>query len=208
MTGMKAIKKIDRALLTLVALVAIGVAAAMLTGGWQLTWDGIVQTGQVVNSVWLRLLLGFTLGGLIQVMVPHAMIARWLGETAGLKGILVGSFIGMIIPIGGPMVYIPIVASIYRAGAGVGPVVALLVGRELLGIVNLVTWHIPFLGLKIAMAKHIAGLLIPPLAGVAGAAVFRAMTRLSRHAETDKPDSSVPEQEDESGRVPRASGEA
>ncbi len=127
------IKKLDKTLLVMAALVLIAVAVASSTGGWQLALDGLKQAGQLANTVWLRLLLGFTLGGLIQVLIPKALIAKWLGHTSGLKGIFIGSYIGIIMP-GGPFVSLPVIASIYRAGAGVGPVIALLTGRGLLGI--------------------------------------------------------------------------
>ena len=172
------IKKPDKTLLLLGALVLMAVVVALLTGGWQLAFDGLKKAGQMANMVWLRLLLGFTLGGLVQVLVPRALIARWLGHTSGLRGIFVGSYIGVILP-GGPFVFMPVLASIYSAGAGVGPIIALLTGRVLLGIQMLVVWQIPFLGVEIPLAMYIASLLIPPLVGLGGAAVFRVVTRLS-----------------------------
>ena len=41
-------------------------------------------------------------------------------------------------------------------------------------------WQIPFLGVEIPLAKYIVSLCVPPFAGLAGAAVFRMMTRWSR----------------------------
>ncbi|MFC2015296.1 permease, partial [Chloroflexota bacterium] len=147
------IQKLDKTILLLSVLVLIALGTAFVTGGWQLAMDGLKQTGRLINTVWLRLLLGFTLGGLIRVVIPHALIAKWLGHTSGLKGILIGSYLGIIIP-GGPYVFLPIIASIYSAGAGVGPVIALLVGRSLLSINMLVVWHIPFLGAEIPLARY------------------------------------------------------
>lgn len=198
------IKKLDKTLLVMAALVLIAVAVASSTGGWQLALDGLKQAGQLANTVWLRLLLGFTLGGLVQVLIPKALIAKWLGHTSGLKGIFIGSYIGIIMP-GGPFVSLPVVASIYRAGAGVGPVIALLTGRGLLGIQMLLMWQIPFLGLEIPLARYIACLFIPPLAGLAGAAVFRMVTRLSHTADANSGDIGVVEQQDETGKASKAS---
>ena len=189
-------KKLDKTLLLLGALALIAVITALSVGGWQLTFDGLKQAGQLVNTVWVRLLLGFTLGGLVRVLIPSALIAKWLGHTSGLKGILIGSYIGVIMP-GGPYVSLPVIASIYSAGAGVGPVIALLTGRALLGIQMLVVWQIPFLGMEIPLARYIACLLIPPLVGLGGAAVFRMVTRLSRTTETDTGDIGVVGQEGE-----------
>jgi uncharacterized membrane protein YraQ (UPF0718 family) len=188
------VKNIDKTLLILGALVLLALAATMLKGGWQLTFSGFEKAGQLVNTVWLRLLLGFTLGGLVRVIIPSAMIARWLGDSSGLKGILIGSYIGTILP-GGPYVTLPVIASIYSAGAGVGPVISLLTGRALLGIQMLVVWQIPFLGVEIPLARYIACLFIPPLVGLAGSALFMMMTRLSPTDRKEIQDAGIVERE-------------
>ncbi len=175
----KVIRKQDNSLLLLGALVFIAVVIALAQGGWQLTFDGLRQAVQLADMVWLRLILGFILGGLIRVLIPSALIAKWLGHTSGIKGILIGSYIGIILP-GGPWVNLPIIASIYHAGAGIGPVIALLTGRVLLGIQVLVVWQIPFLGVEIPLAKYITCLIVPPLVGLAGAAVLRIRDLQSR----------------------------
>jgi uncharacterized membrane protein YraQ (UPF0718 family) len=113
-------------------------------------------------------------------LIPRALIARWLGPTSGLKGILVASYTGIIMT-GGPYIRLPIIASIYRAGAGVGPIIALMTGATLLGIHGLIVWEIPFLGVGIPLARYIVCLFIPPLAGLAGGALFRAIDK-SRQA--------------------------
>lgn len=200
------IKKLDKTLLVMAALVLIAIVAASSTGGWQLALDGLKQAGQLANTVWLRLLLGFTLGGLVQVLIPRALIAKWLGQTSGLKGIFIGSYIGIIMP-GGPFVSLPVIASLYRAGAGVGPVIAILTGRGLLGIQMLLMWQIPFLGWEIPLARYIASLFIPPLAGLAGVVVFRIITRLLHTADADSGDIGVVEQQDETGKTSKASEE-
>ncbi|MFC2040870.1 permease [Chloroflexota bacterium] len=163
--------KLDKTLLLLVALVFIAVAATFWKGRWELTVLGLTQAGQLINTIWLRLLLGFILGGLVQVLIPAALIAKWLGRASGLRGILIGSYVGMIIP-GGPYVSLPIIVSIYRSGAGVGPIIALLMGRAMLGLHILLVWQIPFLGVGIPLARYITCLLFPPLAGLAGKAIF------------------------------------
>ena len=191
----KVIKKLDRTLLVLGALVLIAVIVTLSTGGSQLTLDGLKRSGQLVNTVWLRLLLGFTLGGLIQVLIPRALIAKWLGKASGLKGILIGSYISIIMP-GGPWVSFPVIASIYKAGAGVGPVIALLTGRSVLGIQMLILWQVPFLGIEIPVAKFIACLFLPPLVGLAGAAVFRKVPEWAHMDEKDTSDIGIVERPD------------
>ena len=166
-------KKLDRSLLVLILLVFVAAAATFWAGGWPRVVKGFSQSAHLLNTVWLRLLLGFTLGGMIQVLISHELISKWLGPTSGLKGILIGSYAGILM-MGGPFVRLPIIASIYRGGAGVGPVIALLTGN-VLAIHGLIIWQIPFLGVGIPLARYMVCLFIPPLAGLAGAVVYRLL---------------------------------
>ncbi len=139
---------------------------------WQLFLSGLKQAVFTFKSVWLRLILGFILGGLIQVLIPSSVIAEWLGPASGIKGILIGSYAGVIMT-DGPYVILPIMASIYEAGAGPGPVIALLASWFLLSLPNLLMWQIPILGVKIALARYLPCLFISPLIGLAGATVYQ-----------------------------------
>ncbi|MFC1817039.1 hypothetical protein ACFL0M_14135 [Thermodesulfobacteriota bacterium] len=173
-------KKLDTSLMILILLVLIAAGTAFWTGGWQRVVKGFTQSAHLMNIVWLRLLLGLTLGGLMQVLVSHELIAKWVGPTSGLKGILIGSYMGIFM-MGGPFVRLPIIASIYRGGAGIGPVIALLTGN-VLAIHGLIIWEIPFLGVGIPLARYIVCLFIPPLAGLVGPAVYQLLdgTSLSK----------------------------
>lgn len=165
----------DISLLILVAMVVAAIAIALWRRGWRVIISGFREAGLTFKSIWVRLLLGFSLGGLIQVSIPSGLIAEWLGPTSGLKGILIGSYTGIVIT-GGPYVSLPIIASIYSAGAGPGPVIALLASMNMLSLPGLFTWAIPFLGARIALTRYVVCLFIPPLVGLAGAAIFRLLS--------------------------------
>ncbi len=174
MKSKKYVRKLDASLLILLALVLIAAAATFWAGGAQRIISGLTQTVHLINTVWLRLLLGFILGGMIQVLIPHGLIAKWLGPASGLKGILVASSVGLFMT-GGPYVRLPIIASIHRAGAGIGPVIALMTAN-VLSIHMLIVWQIPFLGIGIPLARYIACLFIPPIVGLAGTVVYRLLS--------------------------------
>jgi len=130
------------------------------------------QAGGLFKSMWFRLILGFTLGGFIQVLIPSDLIAQWLGPASGMKGIFIASYAGFIMT-GGPYVSLPVIASIYAAGAGVGPVIALLVSNNLLSLPGLFTWQIPFLGARIALTRYVICLFLPPVIGLVGGLVYQ-----------------------------------
>ena len=163
----------DTALFIIIVLLIIAFAATFWKGRWPLILTGLRQTGRTLRSMWFRILLGMMLGGFLQVLVPSASIAEWLGPASGLKGILIGSYIGFFIS-GGPYVIMPVIASIYGAGAGAGPTIALMTGG-LLSVQGLITFYVPMLGVRLSLANYIICLFVPPLVGLAGGAVFHLL---------------------------------
>ena len=54
--------------------------------------------------------------GLIEVLIPQATLVRWLGGERTGRGILVGWVAGLVLP-GGPYVFFPVAANLFRNGA-------------------------------------------------------------------------------------------
>ncbi|WP_322798836.1 permease [Thermoflexus sp.] len=112
----------------------------------------------------LPLFIGiFVLIGFSEVLIPREIIARWLGPGAGLRGIMIASGVGMLIP-GGPFVSFPLIAMLHRAGAGVGAVVAFLTAWSLWSLTRL-PLEFAILGPRLMAARLISTLFMPPLAG-------------------------------------------
>jgi len=165
----------DITLLILILMVFTAAVAALWLGGWRLIVSGLKQGGYTVRLVWLRLLLGITLGGLVQVLIPAELIVEWMGPASGPSGILIGSCLGVIMA-GGPYVQVPIIASIYKSGAGVGPIIALLAAGNALSLQLLFTWHLPFFGSRLNAARYIACAVALPIIGLVGSVVFSVLS--------------------------------
>jgi hypothetical protein len=76
-------------------------------------------SGRLLQGVWLELLLGFLLAGLIDVLLPAKTIVAWLGSGSETRGIFTGWLVGLALP-GGPYMACPIVAGLMSQG-GRGP---------------------------------------------------------------------------------------
>jgi len=165
----------DTGLIVLSILLTLALIAVLYRGGRQLLMAGLKRAWQTFSLMWWRVLLGFLLGGLIQVLIPHDIIAEWIGPTSGIKGVLIGSYAGLIIT-GNAFVLMPIIASIYVAGAGSGPIIGLLTAAQMIRLQGLFVLEIPFFGSRIALTRYIVCFLIPPLAGLAGGVIFGWLT--------------------------------
>lgn len=118
------------------------------------------------------IVLAFAIGGLIQVLVPKEFIANWLSEKSGMKGIIVGSLAGAVTPSTGPFVIYPIAVSLYKSGAGMGVVVAYILGGFFWNIQG-IPFSLAFLGKEIFIAKFISCLSFPILGGLIAHFIFK-----------------------------------
>jgi uncharacterized membrane protein YraQ (UPF0718 family) len=148
------------AVVLILAAVMVGVAYAR---GGEVAAAGWRGVGRAVRD-FLPLFLGiFILIGFSEVLIPREVIARWLGPSSGWRGILIASGVGMLIP-GGPFVSFPLVAMLYRAGAGIGAVVAFVTAWSLWSLTRL-PLEFALLGPRLMVAHLISTLFMPPLAG-------------------------------------------
>jgi len=97
------------------------------------------------------LLLAFVISGMLQAAVPPATIRQWLGTQAGLKGVLIGGVCGAMIS-GGPYVAFPIIAAVYKAGAGISTIIAFVTGWAMLGVAK-VPFELALMGTRFTVAR-------------------------------------------------------
>lgn len=111
-----------------------------------------------------RLVAAMILAGLIQAIVPKELVAHWMGQGSGMRGLFVGIALGTLTP-GGPMTHFPIIASFMKIGIGIGPLVSYLTAWALFGLQRIIMWELPFFGPKIVVIRLLASLFFPLLAG-------------------------------------------
>jgi uncharacterized membrane protein YraQ (UPF0718 family) len=146
------------------AVLAIVFAVVVyLVGGKAMTLEGLKLGGQLLWDILPLLIFAFILAGLIQVMIPKEVISRWVGRESGWTGIIIGSVAGGLTP-GGPYVVFPIAAALYKTGASIGALVAYIAGWSLWGLSRLPI-EVGLLGVKVTIARLVATLIFPPLAG-------------------------------------------
>ena len=132
---------------------------------------GFQVSFELLQDVWLPLLLGFCLAGFFDVLISRDMLIRWMGERSGFQGIFLGWLIGLLMP-GGPYIVFPIAASLFKQGIGVGPLITFITAKSLLSPIRMFSWEAPFLGWPFTAARTIPSLILPPLVGLIGQRLF------------------------------------
>jgi len=134
--------------------------------------EGLVAGGRLLRSVAPELILGFALAGLVDVLIPAATMVRWLGAESNARGILIGWVVGLVIP-GGPYVFFPIVAALFRQGAAPAALLTLITAKTLVSPIRMLTYEAPVLGWPLTLARLIPGVLVPPLVGLLGGVLYK-----------------------------------
>ena len=155
--------------ITMAVLAIVLLVAAYLRGGGEHI-AGLKSTGTMLVQIMPLLVLAFVVAGMIQVLIPREVVARWVGAQSGLRGILLGSVAGGLAP-GGPYVSLPVAAGLLRAGASAGTMVAFLTGWSLWAIHRL-PMEVGILGWKLTLIRVLSTFFFPPIAGLIARTLF------------------------------------
>lgn len=153
----------------IVLAVVLAIAAYVQDSG--LPAEGLRAGGKLFLNILPVLVPAFMVAGLITVVLPRELLSHWLGDGSGLRGMLIATLAGGLTP-GGPFVQFPIVAALYKSGAGIGPLMAYVSAWSLLGVHRVLVWEVPLLGWKLTCIRLAASLFFPILIGFLSRALW------------------------------------
>ncbi len=133
-------------------------------GGWPLVAEGLKRGGQESVTLLPLLAVVFVLTGFVQVLLPRELVANWLSDEAGWRGIGVAWVAGALTPGGGP-IGMPLAAALVRSGAGLGVVVTYLTSLSMLSFIRL-PMEVAMYGGRLTGLRLLASLVLPPVAGL------------------------------------------
>ena len=131
--------------------------------------DGTFQHGlQLGTSILIKvaplIALSFIIVGMMQVLIPEDIISEWVGTDSGIKGIVLGTLLGGLMP-GGPFTSLPIAVGLLQTGAGIGTMVAFVTGWSLLAFSRL-PLEIGLLGWRFSAARLSVVFFMPVIGGL------------------------------------------
>ncbi len=130
---------------------------------------GVLEAWRTLKQMLPLMLAAFAIIGYVTVLSPRETVQALIGPESGWRGLLVAEGVGMLLP-GGPYVVFPLIATLYRSGAGIGAAVTLTTSWATLALLNL-SFEIPLLGWRFTVSRWPLALALPVLAG-AGAEFF------------------------------------
>ena len=169
------IRRMDVSLVILLVLAVFAGLFAFVKDR-SLPMEGLYASGRLFGSVWIELLLGFIIAGLLEVLISPSEITSWLGTESSTRGILMGWLAGLVIP-GGPYLLFPIAASLFKSGAAPGALITLITAKTLVSPIRMLTYEAPLLGWPFTIARCLPAILLPPFMGILGQWVFNLFLR-------------------------------
>jgi uncharacterized membrane protein YraQ (UPF0718 family) len=159
----------------LIATVIMGVLAIILVsigyykGGGEHVL-GLKSAMSMTIQILPLVIFAFIVAGMIQTLVSHEFLSKWIGKESGIRGILIGTVAGGLTP-GGPYVSLPIAAGLLRSGASVGTTVAFLTGWSLWAFGRLPI-EVGIMGWKFTLIRMVSTFFFPLIAGLIANRLF------------------------------------
>ena len=164
-------KPIGWSMISIAVLVAICVVLVWRRDGLHGVTEILYGDLALFGGILPRVLAGCLLGAFITEILPHEKVSRSLGPESGLKGLLIGTAFGAILP-GGPFTAYPVAAALLTVGADFGATIAMVVSWTLIGYGRAVAWELPILGTDFTLWRIVLSVPIPILAGALGRIVY------------------------------------
>jgi uncharacterized membrane protein YraQ (UPF0718 family) len=164
-------KPISWSTIVIAGLVAISAALVYRRDGAGGVWEILQHDLGLFGGILPRVLAGCLLGAFIAEILPHEKVSRSMGPQSGLKGLLIGTAFGAILP-GGPFTAYPVASALLAVGADFGATIAMVVSWTLIGYGRAIAWELPIMGTDFTLWRVVISLPMPILAGALGRFVY------------------------------------
>lgn len=154
----------------IMGVIAVILLAVAFTRGEGEHIAGLKSSWEMILQIIPLLIFAFIISGLVRVMLPEDIIAKWVGTESGFRGIMIGTVAGAFTP-GGPYVSLPIVAGLVQTGASIGTIVAFITGWSLWAFSRL-PLEVGILGWKVTLIRIAVTFLFAPIAGLLAQLIF------------------------------------
>jgi uncharacterized membrane protein YraQ (UPF0718 family) len=169
------IKPITRPSVLILGTLVLGLTLyAFFARGPVVAREGLSGGVALFFEILPNLVLGFLLAGLAQELLPRDFVAKYAGEDSGFTGYLLATGMGALTP-GGPFFQFPLVAALWKSGAGVGQLTAYITSWALLGFQRIIIYEGPMMGWRYASARALTNLIAPPILGVLTCWLYRTL---------------------------------
>lgn len=157
-------------LATLAALAALALAQGTDVFGEALR----SSTRQLLRFLPL-LVVAVMVAGFAETLLPRGVVEAWLSDASGWRGILLAWAAGVLTP-GGSIIGLPLIAALWKAGAGLSVLMTYATSFALLSLLRLPI-EIGFYGWRLTAIRVGVSLVLPLVAGFLTQLLLPALER-------------------------------
>lgn len=110
------------------------------------------------------LVIAMLVAGFTDVLLPQAVVERWLTDSSGWRGIGIAWLAGVLTP-GGSLIGLPLVATMFKAGVGISVLMTYITAVATLSLVR-VPLEVGFYGWRLTALRVAVSLVLPVIAGL------------------------------------------
>ena len=149
---------------TTIVMAVLAIAAFVIAYSKGRHMEGLAIAKNMVWQILPLILLAFVVAGMLQVIIQHEQVSKFIGENSGFKGIIMGTLVGAFLP-GGPYVTLPVVVGFAKLGASIPVMVAMITGWSLIAVMRL-PMEFGILGPRLTLIRLASTFLLAPIAGL------------------------------------------
>jgi uncharacterized membrane protein YraQ (UPF0718 family) len=156
---------LDPGLVSIVLLSIAGAVSVYAKEGWSGVSGVVVENVTLLLGILPKVAAGCLIGALITLLVPREMVVKLVGSESGLRGLIIATIAGILVP-GGPFTVFPITVAFLAIGADRGAAIAFVTAWHVVGLNRAIIWEIPFFGHEFVFTRMAISVAFPLLAGV------------------------------------------
>ena len=137
-------------------ILALSQGLDTFSSGLRISWLRLIRFLPVM--VVAMLITGFT-----DVLLPKALVERWLSDASGWRGIGLGYLAGVLTP-GAGLIGLPLVGTLYKAGVGPSVLVTYMTSMTTMSLMR-IPLELGFCGWQLTSLRLTVSFVLPILAG-------------------------------------------
>lgn len=142
----------------------IGLMILALSQGFDTFTLGLRTSLQQLTRLLPVVMVAMLISGFTDVLLPKALVERWLSDASGWRGIGLGYLAGVLTP-GAGLIGLPLVATLYKAGVGSSVLVTYMTSMTTVSLMR-IPLELGFCGWQLTSLRITVSLVLPILAGI------------------------------------------
>ena len=134
--------------------------------------ESLVEDAELLTFLLPKVVAASIVAALMPLLIPQAVVARFLGESSGFRGVTLASAVGSVMP-GGAMTSFPLVTALHASGSGIHVLIAFLTSWGVLGVQRILMWELPLMGPQFVLVRVLVSLPLPFIAAAISMAIMR-----------------------------------